>query len=232
MKEIKSIYGLLSNHTIAYILVIIMVLGLIQGGLFFTLGINQAQVLAPFHVWIDHFIVKYSFLLAIMIITILTRSIVVQGNASLTIKRLGISNRRLFLVWTLYTFIVMTILWASQVLIILLASKYYIYVTPENMTMMQTTYLSNFRSNFFHLLLPLHDIGKCICYCFILLCLSCGCGSYAVSKINGNNYRLADLSFCLFLYFSIDYGAQSLFLLFFLLFLLAVYIHGGIYHET
>ncbi len=231
-QDFSNVWELIGNHTINGILGFSLVLILLQGGLFFYLGMNQGEMPVPFYTWIDHKLVRYSFIAAVMAVCNLSASVCANKKVGYTMNRLGISRKTLFAVWTFHSVCMILIIWGVQVAIFFVASKYYQYLTPENMVAIQTFYLSTFRSEFFHIVLPLEEGLLWIRNILLWLCMASGSAYYAMKRFQGVQSMVYGVTtFLAFVHFLSGSGMANYYMIPFMCFILAFMVYGGIIDE-
>lgn len=153
-----SVFGLVSSHTIRPVLILGFLMVILQFGIFLNLGMNQGETVTALNVWTQNGILRLSFWV-IFILTLMNGSAAGcgSGKPEYTLRRLGVSRSILFPIWMLNLFLLFVILWGLQLLSLFAGSYLYMAVTPEAFTSAQTIYLSSFRSEFFHMVMPMGD---------------------------------------------------------------------------
>lgn len=231
-KQFSDVWGLVANHTIGGVIGFSLVLIMLQCGLFCYLGLNQGEELTPFYQWIDHSLVKYSFIAAVIAVCNLSSMVCANKNAKYTMNRLGIPRKSLFAVWTVHSLCMILAIWGVQVAIFLVGSQYYQYVTPEDMVAIQTFYLSTFRSDFFHMVLPLEEGILWIRNILLWLCLASGTAYYVMKQFQGVQSIVYGVTiFLAFTHFLFGSGTANYYLIPFMCFVLAFLVYGGITDE-
>lgn len=147
----KNLLGLASTHSINYVLIAGIILCVIQFG--FSVVLDEISL----SVIIDHPFFKYTFLTAFVFALMLCGTFIKGSLSKITLNRLGISQKIMFLDLTLNTAVSLVIIWAFQIFSLLLISVYFVMNSQEQFVNPQTIYLASFRSYFFHLILPLGD---------------------------------------------------------------------------
>lgn len=148
----KNVYGIASTHSLKNVLIIGALLCIVQFGLIVTLEPTSL------HSWIDHPLIKYSFLVGYMVVVTIC-GVTIKGSLSkITLNRLGIKKKRIYWDFAQNTAVSLIILWATQILSFMISSIYFMKTAPGELTNIQTIYLSSFRSRFFHMILPMGDL--------------------------------------------------------------------------
>ncbi len=231
--NMMSILGLATSHTIINVLICAGILLVIQGCVFLYYGWNQDANPTLFYQWMDCIVVKYSFIAALLTVVLLAAFAGV-GNAKTeyTMGRLGVSYKKLFLIWMLNTACVVLIIWGVQVGIVFLGSLVYRTMTPEGMVSIQNVFLTVYRSEFTHLILPLGDATLWLRSFGLWIYLAAGAGYYAVQRFRGERSMVNIISiFFVLAYFNIASNHLNLYVGSFLLLCAIFLIHGGMYDE-
>lgn len=231
--SIGSIWGLVTSHTVVPTLTLVCILFVIQGMTFLFFGWNQGDSPLSLYQWIDCVVIKYSFIGVLFIaVGISARAGSGKGKSEYTINRLGVSQQKLYGIWMLNTGCVILIIWSAQLLMFLLACKYYNMVTAENLTSVQTAFLTTYQSDFIHYIIPLEDWKLWIGNLGIWIFLSAEAAYYAVQRFKGERSLVHILAvFMVLAYFIIGNGIWSMYLVVFLFVCAAFFIHGGMSDE-
>ncbi len=228
-----SILGLATSHTMINVLICAGVLLVIQGCVFLYFGWNQGDNPTLFYQWMDCIVVKYSFIAALLI-AVLSAAFAGVGNAKTeyTMGRLGVSYKKIFLIWMLNTACVVLIIWGTQVATVFLGSLFYRMMTPEGIVSIQHVFLTVYRSEFTHLILPYGDATLWLRSVGLWIYLAAGAGYYAVQRFRGERSMVNIISiFFVLAYFNIESNQFNLYVGPFLLLCAIFLIHGGMYDE-
>lgn len=229
-----SILGLMTSHTMMPVIYCSLLLMLVQGCTFAYLGINQESNLLPLYQWLDHPMIRYSFIIVMLVVLAACYRVGEgSGNPGYTIHRLGVKEKQIFSSWMLNVGCSIIIIWGIQVLTIFLGSKYYEMVTPENLTSVQTMFLSSYRSAFLHTIMPVQDWSVWLRNIAFVLCLSSGISWYTLKRLRGekNPVMLGITVFLMLLYFNIGSGTWDIYVTAFLLVSAMFMIYGGAIYE-
>lgn len=86
-----------------------------------------------------------------------------KGNKQgYTLKRLGVSEKGIFLLQSAYNVAAYFILWGVQLAAVLVMCSIFLKEAPENMVSNQTVFLAFYRNEFLHSLLPLSEVSRWI----------------------------------------------------------------------
>lgn len=190
-RKYLGILTLASNHTLKPTLLLCSMMIIIQGITFLLLGQNQIDNPQYLYIWIESPTVKYSFLIAITILGYLVVERIIGNVKSMyTIHRLSSRYRMIAVCLLINTIFMVMILWFVQTLILILASYYYVQVSPDTMISMQTIYVSNMQSDFFHFIIPLNDPAMFIRNILGLGWLCLGTTLITMRKWNGESIKM------------------------------------------
>ncbi len=153
----KNVFGLASTHTLKYVLIASLILCVAQFGLILTFDTLSLDM------WIDHPLMKYSFLVFFIFISLICSATTKASLSKLTLNRLGISHKRMFIDFMLNVAVSLIILWCFQILSLMIISQYFVNTNSSEIINQQTIYLSVFRSDFFHMILPIRDFTLGFC---------------------------------------------------------------------
>lgn len=181
----KNVFGLASMHSLKYIIITGVLLIVIQFGFVLTLEQSSLNNL------VNHPLLKYSFfvyfMFAIMICSVLTKA----SLSKITLNRLGITKKRMFLDFTINTVISIIVVWTIQILSLMLISMYFTKIASSEIVSIQTIYLTNFRSDFFHMIIPLKDSFHLFNNVVFILMISLLTSNYILSVSKGTNLVIA-----------------------------------------
>ena len=102
-----------------------------------------------------------------------------------TLRRLNISERAVFVMQAIYNAMMLTVLWAAEIIVCLLLCRAYVSAVDPSLVSHQTVGLAFYRSNFLHSLLPLADITVWIRNGIMLVVLSLAAASFPYKQRRG-----------------------------------------------
>lgn len=152
MKKYTSIFMLLAGSTILPLAGLLLLMALAEGGLFYLSAgadVPFDQALREGHTALVSALV----LVLWMVVLLLPRF----SRGGMTLARLQVSPRAIYLCHALYNALTLCILWGFQVLAILGLGAYYGRIADPQLFGPQTVMLAFYREEFLHGLLPLAD---------------------------------------------------------------------------
>ena len=162
MKKYLSVIGLFAQSSIYKILSIILLMILAETGLFAYAYIPamSSEGIGRFEHYIDRSHIELCLAAAFIVITIV---LCLQGTefsskVGYTLRRLSVSEKAVFFCQAIFNTISYLILWAVQVGILYAFSLWYTTKTPTEFVNNQSIFLSSYRSEFFHTILPLSEV--------------------------------------------------------------------------
>lgn len=124
---------------------------------------------------LDLCFLKYIFLAAlvfvyfILIVTERDRS---GCKSSYTLLRLKVSEKKQFVIKTVYNFLCLMLVFALQILAAIAICRLYEAKLPSELVSPQYLFLTFYRNEFLHCILPMADVGKWVCSFLLLLALA------------------------------------------------------------
>lgn len=230
-----SILGLATSHTMKPVLWCSLLLMIVQGCTFAYLGMKQGEVLIAFYQWIEHPLIRYSFIVVMLVVLEASYRVGTDNaNPGYTMQRLGVKEKTVFRMWMLNAICSIGIIWGVQLLIIFLSGKYYEMVTPEHLTSVQTMFLSSYRSDFFHTIMPVEDWSMWIRNIALVFAMSSGIAKVTVKRFRGvkSSIMLGFEVFLIVLYFNIGSGSWDVMVTACLLICSMFMIYGGAIYEA
>lgn len=145
---------------------------------------------------IDMCFLKYIFLTALVLVSFIL--IVTEGDrsgckSSYTLLRLKVSKKRQFAAKTVYNFLCLMMVFAVQILTAFVICRVYEAKLPSELVSPQYLFLTFYRNEFLHCILPMADWGKWICNFLLLLALAMD----AAYVGNRNGVRLSLVNYCI-----------------------------------
>ncbi|MFI3208894.1 MAG: hypothetical protein R3Y40_07135 [Eubacteriales bacterium] len=229
----RSMLGLVTNHTLKHTLRWGGMLILIQAIIFLYLGMEQEISSLPLHLWVDDMFVKYSFI-GVLIITsgICANGVYANENARYTVQRLGVSRRKIFAAWMANGICTVLIIWGIQLACLMLCSGYYIWIADGAGITSQTILLSSYRSEFFHMILPIQDISLWIRNLSFILFLGASVAYHGMKKLQGiNSMAFVGCIFMILLNFNLESGMADYYSAPLLFICTLGLMKGGVSHE-
>ncbi|MFI3250388.1 MAG: hypothetical protein R3Y07_05445 [Eubacteriales bacterium] len=151
----KSLYGLVASHTFKNLVICCLGLTVVQMGIVFILASEHSSNLNTLEGWFDHPGFRMSYAAGMAVILFVSDLQFQWGSkVGYTMFRLGKTNKEILWVLMQNGLISYLTLWGVQVLILFGVSHYYLAVTPPEFTSVQTIFLANLRSDFFHMVIP------------------------------------------------------------------------------
>ena len=212
MKKYLSVFGLFAQSSIYKILGIILLMILAETGLFAYAYIPamSSEGIGRFEHYIDRSHIELCLAAAFIVITIV---LCLQGTefsskVGYTLRRLSVSEKAVFFCQAIFNTISYLILWAVQVGILYAFSLWYTTKTPTEFVNNQSIFLSSYRSEFFHTILPLSEVMLWIRN--ILLFISLGFASAEspyIQRRRKHSLFIVPLSIFMLLFFITGIGA-------------------------
>ena len=212
MKKYLSVFGLFAQSSIYKILGIISLMILAETGLFAYAYIPamSSEGIGRFEHYIDRSHIELCLAAAFIVITIV---LCLQGTefsskVGYTLRRLSVSEKAVFFCQAIFNTISYLILWAVQVGILYAFSLWYTTKTPTEFVNNQSIFLSSYRSEFFHTILPLSEVMLWIRN--ILLFISLGFASAEfpyIQRRRKHSLFIVPLSIFMLLFFITGIGA-------------------------
>lgn len=212
MKKYLSVFGLFAQSSIYKILGIILLMILAETDLFAYAYIPamSSEGIGRFEHYIDRSHIELCLAAAFIVITIV---LCLQGTefsskVGYTLRRLSVSEKAVFFCQAIFNTISYLILWAVQVGILYAFSLWYTTKTPTEFVNNQSIFLSSYRSEFFHTILPLSEVMLWIRN--ILLFISLGFASAEfpyIQRRRKHSLFIVPLSIFMLLFFITGIGA-------------------------
>ena len=183
MKKHLSCFMLPARSTIYKMLLLIAAMAAVEITVFyFVLRANPQDSLETLLVKsYVHLIFSVTFLL-LMALFCATGSEYGGSRVRYTIARLSVSERVLVLWWALYYTLAILIFWAAQTLIAVALCRIYERLAAGALVGGQTVFLTFYRYNFFHSLLPLAEWGRYVRNVLLALSLGVGCACFSFRR--------------------------------------------------
>ena len=102
-----------------------------------------------------------------------------------TMRRLNISERAVFVMQAIYNAMMLTVLWAVEIIVCLLLCRAYVSAVAPSLVSHQTIGLAFYRNVFLHSLLPMADITVWIRNIIMVLVLSLAAASFPYKQRRG-----------------------------------------------
>ncbi len=201
MKKHLSVFALFARSSIYKVLLILLVMGIVESALFayrFQEAIEHHEIMSgnEIHLTDTGNEIRYStgtdmtklerlittsflphcFAAAFLLITL---CLCLPGSefssqCGYTLQRLSISEKQIFLLQAIFNIIVYLLLASVQIMLCFSFCSYYAANAPSHTVSTQTVFLSFYRSNFLHSLLPLNEIALWVrnLFCCITLGLA------------------------------------------------------------
>lgn len=106
-----------------------------------------------------------------------------------TIRRLSVSERDVWGLWTVYHVLVLILFWMVQLLVALAACSMYLQQADPACISEQTVLLAFYRKGFLHNLMPLEDWSRYVRNLLVLICMGMGISDFSWKQRRGG-YRL------------------------------------------
>ena len=172
MRQQISILMLAARATFWKILGVLALMGVVEGALFHLRLPRSVSLESAFR------FTPLVFRCAFIIIFLLLIQWDSTANTRYTIRRLAVSERTFTLWNALYGVLVFLILWGAQLGLTLLLCKYDLLSTDPALVNQHPLFLTFYRSDFLHSLLPLAEVSRWVCqFSFVLalgVCSACG----------------------------------------------------------
>ncbi len=138
---------------------------------------------------IDQCFLKYIFLAALVLVSFIL--IVTEGNrggckSSYTLLRLKASKKQQFAAKTVYNFLCLMMVFAVQILTAFMICGIYEKRLPSELVSPQYLFLTFYRNEFLHCILPMADVGKWVCNFLLVLALAMD-AAYAGNRNGAGN---------------------------------------------
>ncbi|MBQ9165815.1 MAG: hypothetical protein IJX71_02675 [Oscillospiraceae bacterium] len=161
MRHVKAAFMLLARSSIYRLLLAFLLMGAVQGWLFYQAVTSQLLMGTPsLEVAVDEAKLSLIFGIGAILVFIILAAVGCEfGNKQgYTLKRLPISEKGVFLCQSVYNSFVFFLLWAVELLITYILCRLYISMVDAAYLSNQTILLAYYRSDLLHALLPLADI--------------------------------------------------------------------------
>lgn len=166
MKKHMSVFMLMARSTIYRVLGLLAVLVVAEVGLFmltFSHGTvwDSVQGSVSLEGLIAQSRISWVFCAIFLFVTVLLMASTgyeTKGKYTYTLMRLSVSRRWVFFWQSLYNMVCYLLLWAVQILTVVLLCRIYVDRALAEHVTGQTAFLAFYRSNFLHSLLPFEDV--------------------------------------------------------------------------
>lgn len=187
-----SVLMLMARSTIYKVLGLLTLMVVVEGGLFcYTLSLGFGEINYGLELLIRQSRISWVFGAAFVAVTyLLTRTGWKGGSKQgYTLMRLSISERWVFFWQSVYNAVCYVILWAVQVLVVMLLCWVYTIQAPEGYVTGQTVFLAFYRSDFLHSLLPFEDALLWVTNILLVASLSICAAHYPMEKRRGKRFE-------------------------------------------
>ncbi len=164
MKHKVSVWMFVANNSIYKVLLTIVLSVAIQTGLYWRLILQQGGQVSTLEYLIEQSYVKWAFGAAFLIITAIVCLTGCEFSSRIryTLMRLPVPEQKFFYVQCVFNILCFVIFWGSQILSMLIGCVLYCYTSGEGRLYTQEIFLTFYRNDFFHSLLPMADITRWI----------------------------------------------------------------------
>ena len=209
MKKHLSVIMLAARSTIYKVLLLILVTGAVQAGLFWraraesrTAGAaldiyqvsNLETVLESSHIYLAAGLAFY------LLCAILSLNGCEFGSkVGYTLRRLAVSERTVTVWWAVYNTCCFVIFWMSQALIMLLLCRWYGAGATDGVFGPQSVFLAFYRDKYLHSLVPMAEISRWVRDIILCICLGTCTATFSYKLRRGKKgvaiFVLAALTF-------------------------------------
>ncbi|MBE5948926.1 MAG: hypothetical protein E7261_07855 [Lachnospiraceae bacterium] len=239
MKKYLSVFGLYARSSIYRALGVLLAMGVAEFGLFYyaldrALLVFEAGVgdgMAHFEELVTGSKIPWCFTVAFILITIFLclPGTEFQSKTGYTLRRLSISERSVLLVQWMYNMAVYIILLAVQLFFCFALSHIYISQVSAEFIGNQTVFLTFYRSEFMHALLPLSEAGMWFRNAFLVIGLGFAAAEFSYNqRMKGYGIAIIVLGIFAIVSFRTEMGSIGGF--FFTIIVVAFYVGNAIYN--
>ena len=123
-----------------------------------------------------------------------------SSNPRYTVERLSVSESSLILWHALTAALALFALWFWQIILLYGISLWHSYIAESGYISHQSIFLSNFRSDFFHSVLPLEDMSRLLRNIIMFICMGGVCAASAHKIRRGRKMMFAAFIHLIFLW--------------------------------
>lgn len=183
MKRYASVFMLLARSVMGKLLAVFAVTAALHGVVFFLL--RESRNIEEVY---DHWGMRGAFGVGLVLACLLLISTLCQSDSKLdyTLRRLRIGRRGLFLCQAVFDAACLLMFWAVEIFVALTLCK--MWMSSHEVTSHQAVYLSFYRSDLLHSLLPLDDVTRWLRNLVTFLCLGMCCAAAPVLKRRGEQH--------------------------------------------
>ena len=214
MKKYLSVFNLIATSSIYKITGLFGIMGVIEFFLFRMIMLAGPNENGTFHI---EYVFEQSrtlwvFAAALLVLTVFlcATGYETSSKQGYTLKRLSISEKKVFALQALYNTLCYFLLWSMQLLFVFLLGFYFTNKAPEMYVTNQTLFLAFYRNNFLHGLLPFEDVIIWIKNIFLFLGLGiCSAGFTMAQRKGKRAFELVILLVSTIFLFSSPLGVQE-----------------------
>ena len=183
MKRYASVFMLLARSVLGKLMAIFAGTALLHGIVFFLLR-EQRNIETAY----DHWGMRAAFGAGLVLTCLLLIMTLCQSDSKLdyTLRRLRIGRRSLFLCQAVFDTACLFMFWAVEIFIALALCS--LWMDSHEVTSHQAVYLSFYRSDLLHSLLPLDDVSRWLRNLAVFICLGMCCAAAPVLKRRGEQH--------------------------------------------
>lgn len=193
MRKHLSVLMLIGRSTIYKILALFLLIACAQWLLFrfslnFALDAADAGLeMTALESVISHSRMAWAFAVCfvIMVVLLCMTGCEYGSKQGYTLRRLSVSERSVFVWQSVYNIFCFFMLWAVQAMIAYVLCKLYIAKVDPKLTSVQTVYLTFYRNDFLHSILPLSMVSRWIRNILLVVCLGLAAAHFSYMQRRG-----------------------------------------------
>ncbi|MBR5490729.1 MAG: hypothetical protein IKV79_05605 [Oscillospiraceae bacterium] len=199
MKKHLSVFMLMARSCIYKIMLIMAAMAAVE--IFLTLFLPNPRTQLLYDL-IDLSRIRFVYYAAISlaVFTLISCCSVGSSNPRHTIERLSVSERWVIVWHWLTAALALFALWFWQIILLYGISLWHSLAAESGYISQQSIFLANFRSDFFHSVLPLEDMSRLLRNIIMFICMGGVCASSAHKIRRGKKMMFAALMHLIFLW--------------------------------
>lgn len=206
MKKNLSVLGLFARSTFYPFLCLMGLLTLTDVGVFAWNA--RKWVLLERTLSRSHLQIPFAVVFLLLVVCLCLTGCEFSGKQGYTLRRLGVTEYRVFLWQSVYNCACFLLLWAWQTVVVYILCRLHTNFAPEEAKNSQTLMLAFYRTDFLHNLLPLRDVSRWIRNVFLVVLLGFGCAYFPLKQRKGSFPILPVLAVLLSV-FAFTYGVST-----------------------
>lgn len=160
MRNHLSVFMLMARSTICRVLGLLAVMAAAETGLFWFIlrrGVTGDGFSLELLIGQSHIALVFGAVFLLITALLTSTGYESSGKQTYTLMRLSVSSRWVFFWQSVYNVVCYLLLWAAQVLTVMLICRLYVSHAPKEYVTGQTVFLAFYRNDFLHSLLPFEE---------------------------------------------------------------------------